>query len=172
GNQLKTYLIDTFNRAFGFPEYEPWTIDDLECRIKCISQLFTPSDSNLNTIGDIFRSLIPLTTSSKLISTSDHPAAIQKAANAFTQVKQELLNSNPDQYSWFDGNCTWLNTAQHPMNEYRHDDILTYYWRNQSYSIIIICLASINDEGRVITLSIGSTVHGKMIRIPLGQYSI
>ncbi|CAF1177851.1 unnamed protein product [Rotaria magnacalcarata] len=58
------------------------------------------------------------------------------------------------------------------MNEYRHDDILTYYWRNQSYSIIIICLASINDEGRVITLSIGSTVHGKMIRIPLGQYSI
>ncbi|CAF4297795.1 unnamed protein product [Rotaria socialis] len=172
GNQLKTYLIDTFNRAFGFPEYEPWTIEDLECRIKCISQLFTPSHSNLNTVGDIFRNLIPLTTSFKMIPTNDHPAAIQNAANAFTQVKQEFLNSNSDQYSWFDGNCTWLNTAQHPMNEYRHDDILTYYWRNQNYSIIIICLASINDEGRVITLSIGSTVHGKMIRIPLGQYSV
>ncbi|CAF3736525.1 unnamed protein product [Rotaria sordida] len=172
-DQLKTYLIDTFNRAFGFPEYEPWTIDDLECRIKSIWELLISDDSKLNTIEDIFQNLFRLTTSSQLIGTSAyHPTAIQKAADAFSQVKQEFLKSHANQYMWFDGNCTWLNSAQHSMNEYRHDDILTYYCRNQNYSIIITCFTSINDEGRIVTLSIGSTVHGKMIRIPLGQYSI
>ncbi|CAF5158504.1 unnamed protein product, partial [Rotaria sp. Silwood1] len=65
-----------------------------------------------------------------------------------------------------------LNNAQHPMNEYRHDDFLTYFWRGQSYSVIITCFTNTNDEGKIITLAIGSTVHGKMIQIPLGQYSI
>ncbi|CAF5118354.1 unnamed protein product, partial [Rotaria sp. Silwood1] len=39
-------------------------------------------------------------------------------------------------------------------------------------SVIITCFTNTNDEGKIITLAIGSTVHGKMIQIPLGQYSI
>ncbi len=27
--QLKTYLIDTLNNGFGYPEYQPWTVGDL-----------------------------------------------------------------------------------------------------------------------------------------------
>ncbi|CAF1502161.1 unnamed protein product [Rotaria magnacalcarata] len=173
GNQLKTYLIDTFNRAFGFPNYEPWTIEELDCRIESILELLVSSDSKRNTIEDIFQDLLDLTTSPKLMSTaSDHPPAIQKAADAFARVKQKFLKSNEDRYVWHDGYCTWLINKQNSVDEYRHDDILTYYRRNQNYSIITICFASINDEGRVITLSIGSTVQGKMIRIPLGQYSV
>ncbi|CAF4705391.1 unnamed protein product [Rotaria socialis] len=172
-NQLKTYVIDTFNRAFGFPNYEPWTIEELDCRIESILELLISSDSKRNTIENIFQDLLHLATLPKLMSTaSDHPPAIQKAADAFAQAKQEFYKSNQDRYVWYDGYCTWLHNKQNSVDEYRHDDILTYYWRNQNYSIITICFASINDEGRVITLSIGSTVQGKMIRIPLGQYSI
>ncbi|CAF4027885.1 unnamed protein product [Rotaria sp. Silwood1] len=171
-DRLRTYLIDTFNRAFGFPEYEPWTIEDLECRIKSIRELLTSDDSKLNSIESIFQNLLRLTASHKFIEKSTHPAAIQKAADTFTQVKKKFSDSHSDKFMWFDGNCTWLNSAQHPMNEYRHDDILTYFWRGQSYSLIIICFTNINDEGKIITLAIGSTVHDKMIQIPLGQYSI
>lgn len=171
-NQLKTYLIDTFNHAFGYPDYEPWTIQDLECRFKSIRELLEPTNAKLNTIEDIFRSLSSAGQSFQYLSTNDQLNAIQKAAHAFTQVKTDFININKNQYEWFYRTCTWLNTAQHFMNEYRHDDILTYYCRGQQYSVIIIFLTTINDAGRIVTLSIGSTVYGKMIRIPLGQYSI
>jgi hypothetical protein len=36
-------------------------------------------------------------------------------------------------------------------------------------SIIITCLATVSDNGSI-TLSIGSTVNGKMSRIPIGRY--
>jgi hypothetical protein len=40
-----------------------------------------------------------------------------------------------------------------------------------NHPAIIPCLASLDKDKDVITLTIGSSVNGKMIRLPIGHYS-
>jgi hypothetical protein len=176
--QLKKYLIDTFDIGFGYPQYQPWTISDLECRLESIRELLSPRNLKLNTTEAIFKELIStynntMPTSSTATNVQDD--IFQKASIAFQQAKTSFAKSANDQYSWSDGSCTWLDSTQTSMNEHRHDDILTYYSRDRhissSCSIIITCLATLIDEENCIALSIGSAVNGKMSRIPIGHYS-
>jgi hypothetical protein len=173
---LKTYLTDTFNIGLGYPEYQPWTINDLECRLESIHELISPSNPKIDTIETAFQNLITASTATVPI-TPLIPHVLQdifeKASYAFQQAKTNFSESNLNQYSWSDGSCTWWDSTQIPINERRHDDILTYcsWIRNKSSicSIIITCLATVSDNGSI-TLSIGSTVNGKMSRIPIGRY--
>jgi len=176
--QLKTYLIDTFNIGFGYPQHEPWTIGGLECRLESIHELLSSRNPKLDTTDDIFKELISTYNTAVPVSTVTTNAdqdIFQKASIAFQQAKTIFSKFMNDQYSWSDGSCTWLDSAQTSTNERRHDDILTYYYRDRhmqsSCSIIITCLATLTDEGNGITLSIGSVVNGKMCRIPIGHYS-
>lgn len=176
-SQLKRYLVDTFNIGFGYPQYQPWTIRDLECRLESIRELLSPRNPRLNTTEVIFKQLAsalktPLPASST--TTNVHQDIFQKAAIAFQEAKRKFSNSD-DQYSWSDGSCTWLDSTQTAMNERRHDDILTFNYRDGRMtgrcSIIITCLATLIDEETCITLSISSPVNGRISRIPIGCYS-
>jgi hypothetical protein len=176
-SQLKRYLVDTFNIAFGYPQYQPWTISDLECRLESIRELLSPRNPKLNTTEAIFKNLAstqnnPLPASSTTINV--HQDIFQKVAIAFQEAKRNFSNSN-DQYSWSDGGCTWLDSTQTAMNERRHDDILTFDYRDGRMagrcSIIITCLATLTDKKTCITLSISSPVNGRISRIPIGCYS-
>jgi hypothetical protein len=176
--QLKTYLTDTFNIGFGYPQHQPWIINDLECRLESIRELLSPRNPKLNTTEVIFKELISTyntTMPTSSTTTNIQHDIFQKASIAFQQAKTSFSKSTNDQYSWSDGSCKWLDSTQTSMNERRHDDILTYYSRDRhissSCSIIITCLATLIDEENCIALSIGSAVNGKMSRIPIGHYS-
>jgi hypothetical protein len=177
--QVKMYLMDTFDRAFGYPHHYPWTISDLKCRLESILDLLIPTESKPDTIDAIFEELISISDSlpTPPITANDaHRNAFEKASKAFCQAKKHFLESGQNQYGWSDGHCAWVHSPHSSINECRNDDILTYYsFRGRtttSYSMIIICLASCSEEGRVMTLSISSNVNGKTIRMPIGQYSI
>jgi hypothetical protein len=174
--QLKMYLIDTFDRAFGYPHYHPWTINDLECRLKSILQLLKPIEPELNTIDSIFQKLISISDSlpTPPIAANDAQGrAFEKASKAFFQAKKHFLENGQNQYEWSDGGCAWVHSPHSSINERHNDDILTYYSirGRRTYSVIITCWASCIEEGRVMTLSISSNVNGKAIRMPIGQYS-
>ncbi len=178
-SQLKRYLVDTFNIAFGYPQYQPWTISDLECRLESIRELLSPRNSKLDTTDAIFKDWVSScnNTAHSSSSTINHVQhdLFQKAAMEFQKAKKNFSNSNNDQYSWSDGGCTWLDNIQTETNERRHDDILTYDYRDGrmsgSCSIIITCLATLTDDGNCITLSISSVTNGRTCRIPIGRYS-
>ena len=176
--QLKMYFNDTFARAFGYPHHTLWTIADLESRLESICELLLANDSRPNRLDRILQDLASMGD----IASSATSVAIQaiqgdvfeQASKVFHNAKQTLAMDDQRQYSWSDGRCTWVKIAHSTINECRNDDILTYDYRRgkttTSYSVIITCLAECT-EGLVMTLSISSTVNGKNIRMPLGQYS-
>src|SRR5215471_4706422 len=86
--QLKLYLIDTFDRAFGYPHHHPWTINDLECRLESVLQLLKPIEPKLNTIDAIFQELISISDSvpTPPITVNDAQRdAFEKASEVFYQ---------------------------------------------------------------------------------------
>ncbi|UJR35331.1 hypothetical protein I4U23_028092 [Adineta vaga] len=179
--KLKTYLIDTFNIAFGYPELQPWTLNDLDCRFEAIHELLSPREPKLCTTEAVFQDLISIcndqTSPCITCPTNNEYDAFQKASKAFQQAKENFIYNNGDgdkSYLWSDGNCTWLDSIQTSSKERRHDDILTFHCRDRhkssSCSIIIICLATLTDGGHFITLSIGSGVNGRTSRVPIGRY--
>jgi hypothetical protein len=177
--QLKMYLMDTFDRAFGYPHHHPWTINDLKCRLESILELLIPIEPKLDTINAIFEELISVSDSlpTPPITANDAQRdAFENASKAFCQAKKHFLENEQNHCEWSDGRCTWVHSPHSSINECRNDDVLTYYSirgkTTTSYSVIITCLASCSEEGRVMTLSISSNVNGKTIRIPIGQYSI
>ena len=173
--QVKTYLIDTFNIAFGYPHQQPWTINDFECRLESIRELLLSRNHNLDSIDVVIDKMISMhdkeSSSTQCSSSSD---TFNKAANAFHQAKSEFIKTN-NNCSWSDGGCIWLHNTQISLNEYRHDDILTFdrYHGRQliTQSFIITSFITLSLEKDCITLSIGSTMNGKMIRMPIGCYS-
>jgi hypothetical protein len=178
-DQLKTYLTDTFNKAFGYPDYQPWTIGELEYRLESICEILSSTNPMLNTTERIFQEL--LSTMNTIIpiplsATDVFHDIFEKASNAFYEAKNHFVVSNGNQYSWSDGGCTWVNTAETAMNARQHDDKLIFTARNgytpSSCSIIISCLATVGNRssGNIVTLSIGSPINGQVNRIPIGQY--
>jgi hypothetical protein len=175
--QLKTYLIDTFNIGFGYPRPQRWCISDLACRLESICELLSPRNPKMNAIEPIFQDLLA-TSNIKVPTASVLPNSdediFQKASNAFQKAKTNFSEFDQNKYTWGDGSCIWLDNTQTSTNERRNDDILTYFsWKanqSRSCSIIITCLATVDDSRDIITLSIGSTVNGKMSRIPIGRY--
>jgi len=175
--QLKKYLMDTFDRAFGYPHHHPWTINDLECRLESILQLLIPIEPKLNTIDAIFQELKSITDvlPTPPIEVNDtQQDAFEKASKAFCQAKKHFLENGQNQYEWSDGSCTWVHSPHSSINECRNDDVLTYHSvrgrTTTSYSVIVTCLASCSKEGLVMTLFISGNVNGKTIQIPIGQY--
>ncbi len=170
-------MIDAFDTGFDCRDYEPSTINSLERRLESIQELLLPSNPNLMTTEAIFQELFSIcNTPAPVLSmgTSIHQDIFEKASNAFYEAKKVFLETNPNQYSWSEGTCTWLNNAYSTNNERRHDDILTYHVLNRgtssSYSIIITCLATVSNDGNTIKLSVGSPINGEMIQMPIGHY--
>ncbi len=174
---MKRYLIDTFDRAFGYPHHHPWKINELKCRLELILQLLMPTEPKLNAIDGIFQELILISDSLPRPSITVPGAQrdiFEKASKAFCQAKKHFLKNRQDQYQWSDGHCIWVHSPHSSINECHNDDVLTYYsfcGRTITfYSVIITCLARSSQEGRMITLSISSNVNDKRIEVPIGQY--
>lgn len=182
--QLKNYLIDTCDMAFGYPQYSLWSINNLECRLELIHELLRPANTQLNTTEVIFKNLVTssqsMKTPSSLTAKNVSNDAFQKMALAIPLAKKKIANlsSTTIEYSWSnEENCTWLDSMQTAgANGRRHDDILTYSYRDRrmsgSVSIIITFIAVLIDEEKSIKLSISSTVNGKTCRIPIDRYAV
>ena len=170
--------MDTFDRGFGYPHYYPWMIGDLKSRLESIHELLSPNNAMLDTPDTIFQELTSLSNSTPppAIAIGTEQNAFLKASKAFSQAKQYFLRDGQSPYSWSDGYCTWLNNPHNFINECHHDDVLTYhsFRRNMTtnHSVVITCLASLSESRDVISLSIGSSVNGKMIFLPIGHYLI
>ncbi|CAF1650079.1 unnamed protein product, partial [Adineta ricciae] len=178
GDQLKKYLLNTFDRAFGYPGHHPWTLDDLECRLKSILHLLIPVEPKLDAVDGIIQELISISDPSTVTSTvmdNVYDEKFEKASQTFYQAKKHFIDSGRNQYEWSYGCCTWIHHPQKSINECYNDDILTYHSSRgrttTTYSIIVRCLAKCSEEGRVIALSISSDVNGRTIEIPIGEYS-
>jgi hypothetical protein len=177
-HQLTKYLVDTFDRGFLYPHHHPWMIGDLKSRLESIRELLLAKNSMPDTTDSIFQQLASISSSapSSVIAIGIEQNAFNKASEAFCQAKQYFINDGQSPYTWSDGYCTWVRTLYNSLNECQHDDVLTYhsFSRNMTtnHSVVITCLASLDKDKDAITLSIGSSAHGKMIRLPIGHYSI
>ncbi|CAF1670195.1 unnamed protein product, partial [Adineta ricciae] len=178
GDQLRKYLLTTFDRAFGYPGHHPWTLDDFECRLRSILQLLIPVEPKLDAVDGIIQELASIAEASSTTSTmmdNVYEDKFKQASQAFCQSKKNFVETGRNQYIWSDGGCAWVCHPHTSMNECYNDDILTYQSSQGritiTYSIIVRCLAKCNEEGRVIVLSISSDVNGRTIEIPIGEYS-
>jgi hypothetical protein len=140
----------------------------------------TAVEPELNTTDAIFQKLISISDSLPTQSTAVDDAqrdAFEKASKAFYQAKIYFLKivNTQDQYAWSDGRCTWVHIPHSSINECHNDDVLTYNLvrgrTTTSHSVIITRWANCSEDGRVMALSISSSVNGKTIRMPIGQYS-
>lgn len=175
--QLRKYLNDTFDRAFGYHEYHPWTINNLKCRLESILRLLTPNEPKLITMGDIFKELISIQNSSSttpVVAYGDERDIFEKASEAFCQAKKYLLQDMNNQFQWTNGNCIWIRSQNSSISKCYHDDILNYSSFQESaiilYRIIVRCLARYISEEHVVALFISSDINGKTIEMPLGKY--
>lgn len=174
--QLSVYLTDTFDHGFGHPHHhQPWTLGDLECRLEAILELLSPSQPTFNTADAIFQALASTsdtTPPSTTVTDGARRDALAEVSKAFCEAKQHFVE-DAHHFSWSDGWCSWMQSPSVGSNEYRHDDVLTFqsFFRNKSINcaVIITCWTSFAPDGRTMTLSIGSSACGKMIRVPLLQ---
>ncbi|CAF1008546.1 unnamed protein product [Adineta ricciae] len=175
---LTRYLNDTFSYAFGYPDYPPWTIDDLEVRLESICELICPSDKNLHSIEEISQCTLSIAQVPKQLPPRQSIAQqniFVKASYAFSEAKQIFFKLHNQRYSWSYGDCIWLSNSYSLLDEHQNYDILMYHELQRNMvrycPTIIVCLASFLEKERMITFSIGSPVNGKMLRFPIGQYS-
>ncbi|CAF1067890.1 unnamed protein product [Rotaria sp. Silwood1] len=113
-NQLKMYLMDTFDCAFGYPNYHPWTINDLECRLESIHQLLVLNVPELTTVSAIFQQLASISDSlpTPPITINDAQRdAFEKAAKAFFLYIDlaPFLPSKPG--DGISATATWIQSA-------------------------------------------------------------
>ena len=172
---MKNNLIDTFNRAFGYPDYRPWTLLDLQVRLEMIHELISPSnpkDRSVSTIFDDLRSIPDTKSVVKNPALNDlRSRALDRAADAFCKAKRMFVETDPDHLDWSNKNCVWMDSSDGLMREFRYDDILTHYKTQRgvpmNYSMIITFIARLSDNDRMITLSIGGNVNGKNVQVPI-----
>jgi hypothetical protein len=172
------YLTDTFVRAFGYPHHHLWTVGDLTCRLESIRELVSPTDPKLDSTDSIVQALISIPDVPPIevsVPNGGRQAAFQKASRALCQAKESLTNGTGNSYEWSDGSCTWQESPHSSIDECRNDDVLTYHsfrrGNTTRYSMIVTCWASLTEERRLITFTIGGCANGKMIRVPIGQFS-
>ncbi|CAF0817675.1 unnamed protein product [Adineta steineri] len=171
--QLELYLMTTFDKGFEFPERQ-WTIEQLDFRLQLIRntlKLYSKSSATIKTLEDISKALANLddTGARALSSSYESKSPLNKAASAFHFAKTKFIENHRSNYKWADESCQWLDDNQN-LDERKHYDILTYYFLNRNWSIIICCTANVNEQGQSVHLSIGSIVHGLYIGIPIGEY--
>ncbi|UJR06963.1 hypothetical protein I4U23_011251 [Adineta vaga] len=171
--RLYLYLMTTSDKAFAFPDRQ-WTIEQLDFGLQLIRntlESYKNPSSVVETLDNISNDLITL--SDTRISTIPSPyqlkSPLDKTASAFQFVKAKFIEKHHRNYKWTDGSCQWLDDI-HNMGERKHYDTLTYYLLNKNWSIIICCMANLDETGRNVFLSIGSIVHSLYIGIPIGQY--
>ena len=170
---LSLYLNDTFERAFGYPNQELWTVVDLETRLELMLNLLIVPDSETNTLKSNFDLLMNLPMH-RLVPNIGQNANLENVSDVLQKAKDDLVKSNPQIYSWADGNCEWVQTLRNQSLEYRNDDVLMYQERiglKLSFFLLpITCFSQIFDENQRIRITIATSTNGKLIEIPVGLY--
>ena len=175
-SRLKTYLTDTFSRAFSQPTYQPWTLADFEVRLEAIHELIAATN-NYATCDDVLADLLKIPKNiavgktSSLLMDDCYRKALEKAARIIEKNKQSFVEHHQDMYEWFDGSCMWVDESHSSIIECLHDDILTLS-RRQGRSIAqcpfnISFFACLNKADKTMTLSIGTTYNGRRLQIPI-----
>ncbi|UJR08195.1 hypothetical protein I4U23_012468 [Adineta vaga] len=75
--QIKKYLYDTFNVAFGYPDYQPWSIDDLQIRLESICELLSPSSTDILSIEDISERMLTISKNASVTKLSERSSTHQ-----------------------------------------------------------------------------------------------
>ncbi|CAF0943438.1 unnamed protein product [Adineta ricciae] len=120
---LTRYLNDTFNYAFGYPDYPPWTIDGLEDRLESICELICPSDKNLHSIEEISHCTLSIAQVPKQLLPRQSIAQqniFVKVSYAFSKAKQIFSKLYNQRYSWSYSNCIWLSNSYSLLDEHQN----------------------------------------------------
>lgn len=174
-SRLKTYLMDTFDRAFGYPKHQPWTLCDLQVRLEVLHNLLVPGKI-YNSCSAVFQDLALMsgnrTTNTAHSSLLDHGRnAFETAARVITEAKRAFVAKNPNHYRWSSGDCAWIDASTATSVQCQHNDILIYAslinGRLVDEHLMITFFAQLSENHRMITISIGTTCFGKDVRIPV-----
>ncbi|CAF0877998.1 unnamed protein product [Adineta steineri] len=166
--QLKNYIITTFDRGFENAEYQ-WTIEQLEYRLESIRHILDQNMISLDQqLSDATKSLLsfePIRVLSSLCTIK----IFSKVSDAFESAKIKFVVEH-SAYSWYDGKCYWLDNRQN-MIERKSFDVLCYQQKRQSWKLIFICSVHFNENGDIVTLTVGTDINGMYIELPVGQYN-
>ncbi|CAF1200235.1 unnamed protein product [Rotaria sordida] len=144
--QLRNYIMTTFDKGFENAEYQ-WTVEQLEYRLHSICHILEHENISLD---------LQFNNAAKI-------------SCAFEFAKAIFIEKHPS-CSWYDGYCHWLEYRQ-DMTERKNYDLLTYRQNKQSWMLIIVCSLHFNENGDIITLTIGSDFNRVYVELPLGQYA-
>ncbi|CAF1211757.1 unnamed protein product [Adineta steineri] len=168
-NQLKNYVMTTFDKGFEYAEYQ-WTVEQLEYRLKAIIYILeqTPIPFHQQ-LSNATKSLLALEPTTLRSNQNSINMIFNKASVAFESAKANFIDQHPS-CSWNDGHCHWLEYRQ-DMCERKNFDLLSYQRNIQNWRLILICSAHINQNGKITTLTIATDSNGVYIELPLGQYT-
>lgn len=171
--EMVTSLFGIFDQGFEFPERQ-LTMGQLDCHLQSIRSLLELKIDGTDpekTLENVWNDLLKLSITSFAPPLVPHEKRypLDKAAAAFFDAKQKLIQNYPRSYKWAEGGCQWSDDIQN-MTEGKNYDILTYYVLNQNFSIIICCSATVSGTGKSVRLSIGSIIYGRCIAILIGEY--
>ncbi|CAF0935027.1 unnamed protein product [Adineta steineri] len=166
--QLKNYIITTFDRGFENAEYQ-WTIEQLEYRLESIRHILDQNMISLDQqLSNATKSLL-LFEPIRVLSSLCTIKIFSKVSDAFESAKTKFVVEH-SAYSWYDGKCYWLDNRQN-MIERKNFDVLCYQQKRQSWKLIFICSVHFNENGDIVTLTVGTDINGMYIELPLGQYN-
>ncbi|CAF1573801.1 unnamed protein product, partial [Adineta steineri] len=168
-NQLKTYVMTTFDKGFEYAEYQ-WTVEQLEYRLESVIHILEQSSMPFDQqLSNATKALLSLESTTLRSSQNSINLIFNKASLAFESAKVNFIIQHPS-CSWYDGRCRWLEYRQ-DMSERKNVDLLSYQRNKQNWKLILICSAHFNENGTIVTLTIATDLNGVYIELPLGQYA-
>ena len=167
-NQLGTYIITTFDRGFENAA-DQWTVEQLEYRLEAIHYILGQNTiSRDQQLSNATKAMLSFESATALSETYSMKL-FNKVSVAFEFAKRQFIERHPS-CSWYDGHCHWLQYRQ-DITERKNFDVLSYQQSKQYWMLITICSVNFDDNGKIITLAIGSDFNGVYVELPLGQYS-
>ncbi|CAF1077473.1 unnamed protein product [Adineta steineri] len=172
--QLKCYLMSTFDKGFEVAEYQ-WSIQRLKYRLELFRQIVEPDLVSLDEeLQDASENLLhfnaPSSSNNFPLDKLRNKDIFHKVSIAFTLAKNKFIEKRSDLYSWADGNCQWLEYRQN-MKKRKNYDVLSFHCKNQNWILMIICSVYFNEKGDTITLSVGTNTGGLYNEVPIGIFT-
>ena len=170
--RIETYLMDTFDRGFGFADIQ-WTVEQLECRFNLIMQMVQTGstekvdekkqESTSETFGE------HLMEQSKPHAFLARNSDFIQAARAFSRAKEAFTKqaSPSDCFQWSSNTFSWTDDIN-SLHEKKHFDVLINSARNWSMFIIFQCY--IDACANVVKLSVGTIINGVTILLPVARF--
>ena len=172
--RVKAYLMDTFDKGFGFADTQ-WTVEQLEYRLNLISEILRNRSQEVHVAVNCEKSSNEAVNHNLPAQMKPNDILVCKlefiqVANAFSKAKKAFTTqpSRSGKFRWQSNNCQWTDDIN-SLHEKKHMDILTCFNPDFQWSMLVIFDCYIDSCANVIKLSVGTIIDGLTILLPVAR---